>query len=127
MATTEESNATTAQRSPRRGRRGQVETIAERWLTFEELRELGEQSERLFAAARALVEARSSRTSLPVSSTSAGALYDVRAGHPTRLIEPPASAGAEWPTLYGVEPAQGGDSSDGSAETPAVVDVDDDD
>ena len=45
----------------------------QRWLTFEGLRELAEKSERLFADARALVQARSSRTSLPVSSTSARA------------------------------------------------------
>ena len=42
---------------------------SQRWLTFEELKELGEQSEKLFAAARALVQARSSQLSLPVPSS----------------------------------------------------------
>ena len=38
----------------------------QRWLTFEELRELGEKSERLFADARALVQAR--RTPMLIAS-----------------------------------------------------------
>jgi len=93
----------------------------ERWLTFEELRELGEQSERLFAAARALVLARSGGVPLPVLP-SVVAVHDVRASNPT-LVEPSGSAGTARPVLYGVEPVEGGAGSDEPAETTERIDI----
>ena len=51
----------------------------QRWLSFEELRKLGEKSERLFADAGALVEARRTNA-IGVSPSPAAQLDDVMAG-----------------------------------------------
>ena len=54
----------------------------QRWLTYEELRELGEKSESLFADARALVEARRAPVLVGVSQSPAARVADLP-GEPT--------------------------------------------
>ena len=73
----------------------------QRWLTFEELRELGEKSERLFADARALVQARRTPMLVGGSPSSAAGVDDVARGEPTEQSTAPTvsdqrdAAGAE--------------------------------
>ena len=60
------------------GRRLKAETEElERWLTFEELRALGEKSERLFADARALAQARRTPMLVALSPSPVEPLNDV--------------------------------------------------
>ena len=73
----------------------------QRWLTFEELRELGEKSERLFADARALVQARRTPMLISVSPSAAADIDHVTAGEPAEQSAVPTltdqrdAAGAE--------------------------------
>ena len=60
----------------------------QRWLTYEELRELGEKSERLFADARALVEARRAPVLVGVSQSRAARVADLP-GEPTEQSTAP--------------------------------------
>ena len=62
--------------------KAEVEDL-QRWLSFEELRELGEQSERLFAAARALVQARRVPVLVGVSQSPTARVADLP-GEPGR-------------------------------------------
>ena len=62
----------------------------QRWLTFEELQELGEKSERLFADARALVEARRVPVLVGVSQSPAARVADLP-GEPTEPTPVPRS------------------------------------
>jgi hypothetical protein len=97
--------------------KAEVEDL-ERWLTFEELRELGAESERLFAAARALVQARSGRVLLPVPSSIA--IHADRGGDPTQ-VDPLGSADAARLVLDAVETLEDGDSH-GSGDTTTGLD-----
>jgi hypothetical protein len=59
----------------------------QRWLTFEELRDLREKSERLFAAARALVQARRVPLLVGGSQSAAAPVADVVPGEPGEPTE----------------------------------------
>lgn len=71
--------------------KAEVEDL-QRWLSFEELRELGEKSERLFADARALVQARRRPMLVAVSPSPAGSVDDVATGEPA---EQPAGSSSD--------------------------------
>jgi hypothetical protein len=60
----------------------------QRWLTFEELRELGEKSERLFADARALVEARRTPVLVAAEASPVAPRADVEQGELSAAVAP---------------------------------------
>jgi hypothetical protein len=79
--------------------KAEVEDL-QRWLTLEELRELGEKSERLFADARALVEARRVPVLVGVSQSPAARVADLPGSPAEPTPAPPVNdergaAGAE--------------------------------
>jgi hypothetical protein len=96
-------------------------------VTFGELRDLAEKSDKLVRDAIAIVQSRSSRMSLAASPPVADAVEDVRTGEPPRSVEPQTSTGAARPALRCVEPAEGGDSSDEPAANLTGIEVGDGD
>ena len=67
--------------------KAQVEELRD-WLSFEELRELGEKSDQLFADALALVRARRTPMLIGVSPSPAARVADVVPGEPTEQSTP---------------------------------------